>query len=151
MCVSCGCNQPNDNHGDRRNITMDSIRAAAQAANTDEQTVARNIQQSLSQSGQGPMGAQSQTGYGTQGSFGAGTSGTGSYGSAPPMGAGQGYSGQPDSSLDQSGYASPGGGMAQQGQPGYGSTQGGYGSTQGDYPQGGQQQGWRSDRQQTDY
>src|SRR5579885_1633099 len=57
MCVSCGCGQVNDNHGDKRNITMDQVRAAAQAANTDEQTVARNIQQGVSQARAGGHGS----------------------------------------------------------------------------------------------
>ncbi len=58
MCVSCGCGQVNDDHGDQRNITMGDLRSAAQAAGTDVQTVARNIQQGMSQGGQGGMGQQ---------------------------------------------------------------------------------------------
>ncbi len=62
MCVSCGCGQVNDDHGDERNITMRDMRSAAQAANIDVQTAARNIQQSMSQGGaagqQPQMGSQ---------------------------------------------------------------------------------------------
>lgn len=60
MCVSCGCGQVNDDHGDDRNITMKDMRSAAQAANIDVQTAARNIQQSMSQGG--AMGQQPQMG-----------------------------------------------------------------------------------------
>ena len=48
MCVSCGCNRPNDDHGDRRHITMQQIEEAAQAASVSPQVVASNIQQALS-------------------------------------------------------------------------------------------------------
>ena len=75
MCVSCGCGQVNDNHGDRRNITLDNVRAAAQAANTDERTVAQYIQQGVNQS-QGKGGSQQSqmsgqgTNYGDQPDYG---------------------------------------------------------------------------------
>lgn len=70
MCMSCGCGQANDDHGDKRNITMNDLRSAAQAANIDVQTAARNIQQTTSQGG-GQGKQQSQTGgqgqgYGSQ-------------------------------------------------------------------------------------
>jgi len=79
MCVSCGCGQVNDNHGDQRNITMDNIHAAAQAANTDEQTVARNIQQAVIQAQGGAGWQQSQPGMGQPG---MGQQGMGGYGSS---------------------------------------------------------------------
>jgi hypothetical protein len=66
MCVSCGCGQANDDHGDQRNITMNDLRSAAQAANIDVQTAARNIQQTMSQGG-GMGKQQSQTGSQGQG------------------------------------------------------------------------------------
>jgi len=43
MCISCGCNDPADNHGDTRNITLQDIDAAAQAAGTTREKVLRNI------------------------------------------------------------------------------------------------------------
>ena len=46
MCVSCGCNKLNDDHGDSRNITMEQIQQAAQAAGCSAQEVAANIQKS---------------------------------------------------------------------------------------------------------
>ena len=70
MCVSCGCGQVNDDHGDQRNITMGDLSSAAQAAGTDVQTVARNIQQGMSQGGgrqQQQMGGQGMGGPGQQG------------------------------------------------------------------------------------
>ena len=43
MCISKGCNDPYDNHGDRRNITQQDIEEAAQAARTGVTQVAQNI------------------------------------------------------------------------------------------------------------
>ena len=52
MCVSCGCGQPNNNHGDSRNITQSDLNNAAQAAGISTQQAAQNIGSSQSQ-GQG--------------------------------------------------------------------------------------------------
>ncbi len=43
MCISCGCGNPNDDHGDPRNITMDDLNQAAQAAGTTRDRVLQNI------------------------------------------------------------------------------------------------------------
>jgi len=43
MCISCGCNHPADSHGDKRNITLQDIDAAAQAAGTTREKVLENI------------------------------------------------------------------------------------------------------------
>ena len=43
MCLSCGCGKPNDDHGDQRNITMDDLNQAAQAAGTTRDKVLQNI------------------------------------------------------------------------------------------------------------
>ena len=32
MCLSCGCGEPHDNHGDDRHITLEMLQAAAAAA-----------------------------------------------------------------------------------------------------------------------
>lgn len=45
MCLSCGCKQPNESHGDDRNITQRDIEAAAQAAEMEPKEVVTNIQQ----------------------------------------------------------------------------------------------------------
>lgn len=60
MCMSCGCGQVNNDHGDPRNITLGDMRSAAQAANIDVQTAARNIQQASQSAGMGgqQMGGQ---------------------------------------------------------------------------------------------
>jgi hypothetical protein len=43
MCLSCGCGKPNDDHGDSRNITLDDINQAAEAAGTTRDRVLQNI------------------------------------------------------------------------------------------------------------
>lgn len=45
MCLSCGCGDAFDNHGDSRNITMREVDQAAQAAGTTPERVAQNISQ----------------------------------------------------------------------------------------------------------
>lgn len=43
MCLSCGCGEPDADHGDPRHITMAQLKAAAEAAEIDTQEAARNI------------------------------------------------------------------------------------------------------------
>jgi hypothetical protein len=43
MCLSCGCGEPNERHGDDRHITLDDLNAAAQASEIDAQKAAQNI------------------------------------------------------------------------------------------------------------
>ena len=43
MCLSCGCGQPNESHGDERNITLQRLEESARAANISPQEAARNI------------------------------------------------------------------------------------------------------------
>ena len=43
MCLSCGCGEPNDNHGDPRHITQDMLQAAAEAAEIGTDEAAHNI------------------------------------------------------------------------------------------------------------
>jgi hypothetical protein len=47
MCLSCGCGQPNNKHGNQNNITMDDLQKAAQAANESIQDAAKNIADSV--------------------------------------------------------------------------------------------------------
>jgi hypothetical protein len=47
MCVSCGCGKPDDDHGDRRNITIRDLNRAAEAAGTSPDKVAQNIMDGL--------------------------------------------------------------------------------------------------------
>ena len=39
MCLSCGCGEPNERHGDDRHITQDDIDAAAAAEISSAQVV----------------------------------------------------------------------------------------------------------------
>ena len=43
MCLSCGCGEPNERHGDDRHITQDDIDAAAEAAEISSAEVVANI------------------------------------------------------------------------------------------------------------
>ncbi|MGH2685673.1 MAG: hypothetical protein ACRDJP_09440 [Actinomycetota bacterium] len=45
MCLTCGCGIPNDDHGDPRNIRMDQLKDAAEAAEIDVDEAANNLQQ----------------------------------------------------------------------------------------------------------
>ena len=43
MCISCGCGDANNTHGDRRNITLRDLDEAAQAAGTTRDRIIQNI------------------------------------------------------------------------------------------------------------
>lgn len=43
MCCSCSCGDPDDPHGDRRNLTLDDIKGAAKAADITPEEAAENI------------------------------------------------------------------------------------------------------------
>ena len=43
MCLDCGCGEPNERHGDERHITMDDVKAAAEASEISVDEAARNI------------------------------------------------------------------------------------------------------------
>lgn len=45
MCVSCGCGKLYDSHGDQRNITIQDLDQAAEAAGTTREQVSENINQ----------------------------------------------------------------------------------------------------------
>jgi hypothetical protein len=49
MCLDCGCGEPNERHGDERHITMDDMRAAAQASEISVDEAARNIADGVKQ------------------------------------------------------------------------------------------------------
>ncbi len=81
MCVSCGCGKPNDAHGDNRNITMDDLNRAADAAGITPDQVAQNITQTAAggtgmRSSQSQMGGQSM-GRQTSGDYGQQSQGRG--------------------------------------------------------------------------
>ncbi len=43
MCLSCGCGEPDDNHGDSRHITQEMLEEAASAAEITLEEAANNI------------------------------------------------------------------------------------------------------------
>lgn len=43
MCMTCGCGEPINRHGDDANITYDQLQAAANAAGIDPEKAADNI------------------------------------------------------------------------------------------------------------
>jgi len=53
MCLDCGCGEPNESHGDSRHITMDSIRAAADASEISVDEAIKNISDGLQQARSG--------------------------------------------------------------------------------------------------
>jgi hypothetical protein len=53
MCVTCGCREYEDDHGDKRNITMTALRQAGEAAGIGLPEVGRNIEEAIG-SGTGP-------------------------------------------------------------------------------------------------
>lgn len=44
MCLSCGCGQPNENHGNNDHITIADLEKAARASNITTEEAAENIQ-----------------------------------------------------------------------------------------------------------
>lgn len=51
MCMSCGCGRPNDDHGDSRNITLNDLDQAAEAAGTTRDKVLQNMVSGASNTG----------------------------------------------------------------------------------------------------
>ena len=49
MCMSCGCGQINETHGDDANITWDDVQAAATAADVSPDAVMKNLQDAFGQ------------------------------------------------------------------------------------------------------
>lgn len=43
MCLSCGCGEPNADHGDSRHVTQEQLKDAADAAGIDVGEAASNI------------------------------------------------------------------------------------------------------------
>ncbi len=43
MCMTCGCGQPNETHGNGANITYDQLQAAASAAGIENEQAADNL------------------------------------------------------------------------------------------------------------
>ena len=53
MCLSCGCGQPNESHGDPRHITMQKLEEAAKALEISAEEAARNIQEGMQEANSG--------------------------------------------------------------------------------------------------
>ncbi len=47
MCLSCGCGEPNESHGNEDHITQDKLQRAAEAANVSAKEAAENISKAL--------------------------------------------------------------------------------------------------------
>jgi hypothetical protein len=47
MCASCGCGEPNEQHGDSSHITQAQIENAAKAADITPQQAAQNMMESI--------------------------------------------------------------------------------------------------------
>jgi hypothetical protein len=45
MCLSCGCGQPNEDHGNKDHLTMTDLEKAAVAGNITTEEAAKNIQE----------------------------------------------------------------------------------------------------------
>jgi hypothetical protein len=54
MCVSCGCGEGHDDHGDPRHLTLEDLEQAAEAANLTVEEVVQNIQASGRHGGSSP-------------------------------------------------------------------------------------------------
>lgn len=52
MCLDCGCAELNEDHGDLRHLTLDSIRSAAQASEITIDEAMKNITDGLRQAQQ---------------------------------------------------------------------------------------------------
>jgi hypothetical protein len=57
MCLDCGCGEPNNRHGDDRHITMDDVKAAAEASEVSVDEAARNINDGMRQAQQSSRSA----------------------------------------------------------------------------------------------
>ena len=47
MCMTCGCGEPEADHGDTRHITYSELKAAADAAEISIEEATKNIQETL--------------------------------------------------------------------------------------------------------
>jgi hypothetical protein len=47
MCLNCGCNQPNERHGNDANITAEDVRRAGEANGQDLATTVANMRSGL--------------------------------------------------------------------------------------------------------
>ena len=50
MCLTCGCGEPNEDHGDPANITYERFQGAADAAEISVEEALENLREALSES-----------------------------------------------------------------------------------------------------
>jgi len=92
MCLSCGCGEPNNAHGNQDHITMQTLERAAKAAKISPHEAADNIHQGVQQAS--GMSGQSQSGMSGQQKTGSGGMGSGQQGGSSGQQS-SGMSGQP--------------------------------------------------------
>lgn len=51
MCITCGCDEPEANHGNPKHITLQQFKEAAEAAEVDMNQLSKNIEQGLKKYG----------------------------------------------------------------------------------------------------
>ena len=51
MCISCGCDEPEANHGNPKHITLKQLQDAAEAAEVDITQLSKNISEGLKRYG----------------------------------------------------------------------------------------------------
>ena len=47
MCMSCGCGEPHETHGDKRNIVYEDLKKAADASKIPVKEAVQNIEKTL--------------------------------------------------------------------------------------------------------
>ena len=47
MCISCGCDEPDTNHGNPKHITLKQFKDAAEAAEVDMDQLLKNVRVGL--------------------------------------------------------------------------------------------------------
>lgn len=47
MCLTCGCGEPHDDHGDPRHITYEDFQKAAEAAEISVDEALKNLEETL--------------------------------------------------------------------------------------------------------
>ncbi len=61
MCISCGCDEPEDNHGNAKHMTLKQFREAATAAEVEMPQLLKNIEEGFKRfAGVQPQGGGSQ-------------------------------------------------------------------------------------------
>jgi hypothetical protein len=51
MCISCGCDEPEANHGNPKHITLQQLKDAAEVAEVDVTQLSKNISEGLKRYG----------------------------------------------------------------------------------------------------